>query len=112
MKVATESTTGKFKRAIETIKADLLPLGQKIMEVATTLMNFGNSIANFFSKLPGPIKSGLGILLSLGVISGPIIMVTGLLVRLYKWPHLMHSSGTSASSGFSMRRMSILHSGQ
>ena len=82
MKIATESTTGKFKRAVETLKADLIPVGQKIMEVATSIMNFGAKIASFFNGLPGPIKNGLGILLTLGAIAGPIIMVTGLFANL------------------------------
>ena len=82
MKIATESTTGKFKRAVETLKADLIPVGQKIMEVATSILNFGAKIASFFNGLPGPIKNGLGILLTLGAIAGPIIMVTGLFANL------------------------------
>ena len=82
LKIANESVTGKWKRAIETLKADLLPIGQKIMQVGTDIVNFGAKIADFFNKLPGPIKNGLGILLTLGVISGPIIMITGLLANL------------------------------
>ena len=81
MKVATESTTGKFKRAIETLKADLLPAGEKIMEIATKLLDFGNSVSKVFSSLPGPIKSGLGILLAAGALAGPIIMLTGLMAN-------------------------------
>jgi TP901 family phage tail tape measure protein len=82
MAQATESTTAKWHRAIETLKADLYPIGQKILEVGTKIIDFGQKIADFFNKLPGPIKSGLGILLTLGVISGPIIMITGLLANL------------------------------
>ena len=82
MAQATQSTTAKWQRAIETFKADLYPLGQKIIELATKIMTFGNHVAEFFNKLPGPIKTGLGILLTLGVLAGPIIMVTGLLANL------------------------------
>jgi TP901 family phage tail tape measure protein len=82
MAQATESTTAKWHRAIETLKADLYPIGQKILEVGTKIIDFGQKIVDFFNKLPGPIKSGLGILLTLGVISGPIIMITGLLANL------------------------------
>ncbi len=82
MQQATESTTAKWQRSIETLKADLYPIGQKILEVGTKIIDFGQKIADFFNKLPGPIKSGLGILLTLGVISGPIIMITGLLANL------------------------------
>ena len=116
MKVATESTTGKFKRAVETLKADLIPVGQKIMEVATSIMNFGAKIAGFFNNLPGPIKNGLGVLLTLGAIAGPIIMVTGLFANLMgqvikvgyslwgvidgskKWKDLMTPAGVAAKA--------------
>ena len=82
MAQATQSTTAKWQRAIETLKADLYPIGQKILEVGTKIIDFGQKIADFFNRLPGPIKSGLGILLTLGVLSGPIIMITGLLANL------------------------------
>jgi len=82
MAQATQSTTAKWQRAIETLKADLYPIGQKILEVGTKIIDFGQKIADFFNKLPGPIKSGLGILLTLGVLAGPIIMITGLLANL------------------------------
>ena len=116
MKIATESTTGKFKRAIETLKSDLIPVGQKIMEVATSIMNFGAKIASFFNGLPGPIKTGLGVLLTLGAIAGPVIMITGLFANLMgqvmrvgysllgvingskKWRDLMTPAGVAAKA--------------
>jgi TP901 family phage tail tape measure protein len=81
LKVATESTTGKFRRAVETMKADLLPVGEKIMQVATSLLNFGNSIAKVFGGLPGPVKTVLGIVAAGVALSGPIIMFTGVLAN-------------------------------
>jgi TP901 family phage tail tape measure protein len=79
MKVATESTTGRFKRAVETIKADIIPIGEKIMEVATVLLKFGDSIAKAFGSLPGPVKSVIGILAGAAALVGPIIMLVGLM---------------------------------
>ena len=81
IKTATESVTGKFKRAVETMKADLLPVGEKIMSIATTLLNFGNSIAKVFSGLPGPVKTVMGIVAAGVALSGPIIMFTGVLAN-------------------------------
>ena len=79
MKQATESPTAKYQRAIETFKADLIPVGQKLIEISTGLLNFGNSIAKLFSGLPGPLKSVMGAL-AIGIaLSGPIIMLTGLI---------------------------------
>ena len=81
LKTATESVTGKFRRAVETMKADLLPVGEKIMSIATTLLNFGNSVANVFAGLPGPVKTVMGILAAGIALSGPIIMFTGVLAN-------------------------------
>ena len=78
MKTATESATGKYKRAMETFKADLIPVGEKILDLGTKLLNFGNSIAKVFNGLPGPVKTVMGAL-AIGVaLAGPIIMLTGL----------------------------------
>ena len=126
MKIATESTTGKFKRAIETLKADLIPIGQKIMEVSTSILNFGAKIASFFNNLPGPIKSGLGILLTLGAIAGPVIMITGLFANLLgqtmkvgysllglfdgtkKWKDLMTPAGIAAKTATEAFQIGLL----
>ncbi len=81
MKQATESTTAKYQRAIETFKADLIPVGQKILEITTSLLNFGNSVAKVFGGLPGPIKSILGIAAIGTILAGPIIMLTGLMAN-------------------------------
>ncbi len=79
MKIATESTTGKFKRAVETLKADLIPVGEKILEVATQVINFADKIASAFGALPGPVQSFIGIFAGGAAIAGPIIMLTGLM---------------------------------
>ncbi|CAB4185740.1 Phage tail tape measure protein [uncultured Caudovirales phage] len=79
MKIATESTTGKFKRAVETLKADLIPVGEKILEVATKVIEFADKIASAFGALPGPVQSFIGIFAGGAAIAGPIIMLTGLM---------------------------------
>jgi len=126
MAQATQSTTAKWQRAIETLKADLYPIGQKILEVGTKLIDFGQKIADFFNKLPGPIKNGLGILLTLGVLSGPIIMITGLLANLMgqgmkvgyailgmidgtrKWKDLMTPAGVAAKVAMDAMNTGVL----
>jgi len=85
MQQATESGTAKFQRALETFKADIYPIGQKIMDIATGLMNFGNSVAKIFTGLPGPVKTVLGIIAGFVVLSGPILMLTGLLANFTGW---------------------------
>lgn len=81
MTQATSSPTAKYQRALETFKAELIPVGQKIIEITTTLMNFGNTVAKIFSGLPGPIKSILGIAAIGTILAGPIIMLTGLMAN-------------------------------
>jgi len=126
MAQATESSTAKWQRAIETLKADLYPIGQKILEVGTKLIDFGQKIADFFNKLPGPIKNGLGILLTLGVLAGPIIMITGLLANLMgqgmkvgyailgmidgtrKWKDLMTPAGVAAKVAMDAMNTGVL----
>ena len=81
MKTATESVTGKYQRAMETFKADLIPVGQKLMQIATSLLNFGNSVSKLFDGLPGPVKNLLGAIAVGVALSGPIIMLTGLLAN-------------------------------
>ena len=81
MKQATESPTARYQRALESFKATLVPVGQEIIKIATKLMDFGNAIGKIFSGLPGPIKAVMGAI-AIGVaISGPIIMLTGLVAN-------------------------------
>jgi len=78
MKTATESVTGKYQRTLQTFKANLIPVGQELVKIATKLLDFGNSVGKVFSGLPGPLKSVMGAI-AIGIaLSGPIIMLTGL----------------------------------
>ena len=81
LSVATESTTGKFKRAVETIKADLIPVGEKVMQIATKLLEFGDAVGKTFGNLPGPVKSLFGLLAGGVALAGPLIMLTGVLAN-------------------------------
>ena len=83
MTQATESTTAKWHRAIETLKADLYPIGQKILEVGTKIIDVGQKVIDFFNKLPGPVKTVLGVLAGLTLLSGPFLMLTGLFAQLF-----------------------------
>jgi len=81
LKTATESVTGKYQRAVQTLKVDLIPVGEKIMQIATKLLDFGDKVSKVFAGLPGPVKTVMGIL-ALGVaLSGPIIMLTGVVAN-------------------------------
>lgn len=75
---ATSTPSAQWTKAMATIKADLYPVGQKLVEFGTKILQFGNGIAKLFQGLPGPVKAVMGAL-AIGVaLSGPIIMLTGL----------------------------------
>ena len=81
IKQATSSPSAQWSKALATFKADLYPIGQDIMKVATKLLEFGNKVAAIFQGLPGPVKFFLGLLAGLTVLAGPIIMLTGLMAN-------------------------------
>jgi TP901 family phage tail tape measure protein len=81
IKQATSSPSAQWAKALATFKADLYPIGQDIMKVATKLLDFGNKVAAVFQGLPGPVKFFLGLLAGLTVLAGPIIMLTGLMAN-------------------------------
>lgn len=79
----TESASMKFQRAVESLKANLIPIGEVFTNVATMLLEVGNKIINVFNSLPDPIKrvvQGIG---GLVAIAGPIIMITGVLGNFF-----------------------------
>ena len=82
LKVQTESTTGRFKRAVESLKADLMPIGEQFTKVITKLVEFGDKIVEFANKL-GPLKNVLGFIMGFVAVAGPIIMLTGVLGNFF-----------------------------
>ena len=79
----TESVSGKFGRALESLKANLIPIGEVFVQVGTMLMNVGNKILEVFNSLPDPVKNlinGLGLITAL---AGPLIMITGVLGNFF-----------------------------
>lgn len=106
MKIATESTTGKFKRAVETLKADLIPVGEKILQVATKVIDFADKIASAFGALPGPVQTFIGIFAGGAAIAGPIIMLTGLMGNFAGYIlKAIHNLRNLASGGTTFREL-------
>ena len=73
----TESASGKYKRALESLKADLATVGEQFLGIATGLLNFADGVVNAFNKMPEPIKKMVTLLGGLTAVAGPIIMLTG-----------------------------------
>jgi TP901 family phage tail tape measure protein len=83
LKMVTESASGKYKRAIEGLKAELADVGEEFLGVATKLIEAGSKILDFFTRLPAPIKKALTFLAGFTAIVGPLIMLTGLLANFF-----------------------------
>jgi TP901 family phage tail tape measure protein len=79
----TESVSGKYKRALESVKADMAAIGEQFLKVGTFVLNVIDGIVKFIGNLPAPIKSVLGFLGGLTAIAGPIIMLTGVLGNFF-----------------------------
>jgi len=77
-----KSASGKFKIALETIKASLASAGEPFLEVATGVLGAVNKIIAAFNGLPGAAKKGIMIALVIGAIIGPTIMLIGLIANL------------------------------
>ena len=83
LKTMTESASGKYRRALESVKADLAVIGEQFLKVGTFVLNAIDGIVKFIGNLPGPIKAVLGFIGSLTAVAGPIIMLTGVLANFF-----------------------------
>ncbi len=79
LKAMTESASGQYKRALETIKAELAGVGDQFLKISTFVLKTISGIIKFVENLPGPIKSLLTFLGGLTAFAGPLIMLTGVL---------------------------------
>ena len=79
----TESASGRYRRALEGLKADLAAVGDQFLNINTSLINFIDGILKFVQKLPDPIKKILGFLGMFTAAAGPLIMLTGVLGNFF-----------------------------
>jgi len=89
LKTQTESASGRFKRMTETIKADLIPIGQTFLNSFSGLAGALDKIIKSFEKIGhmlGPIAGILGKVFGGGLVGmiviGPILMLIGLFANL------------------------------
>ncbi|NBR26474.1 MAG: phage tail tape measure protein, partial [Micrococcales bacterium] len=83
LSMVTESASGKYRRALEGLKADLAGMGEEFLKIQTFFINVTDSIVNFVNKLPGPVKTILTFVTGLTAIIGPVIMLTGVLANFF-----------------------------
>jgi len=79
----TESASGKFRRALESVKADMAQIGNSFLSIGTTILNIISGIVKFFGKLPDPLKKALTFLGGITAVAGPLIMLTGVLANFF-----------------------------
>ena len=79
----TESASGKYRRALEGLKADLATVGDSFLKINTTLINVVDNVLKFVQHLPGPVKSLLSFFGMLTAAAGPLIMLTGVLGNFF-----------------------------
>jgi TP901 family phage tail tape measure protein len=83
LSMVTESASGKYRRALEGLKADLAGVGEQFLTINTHLINIVSGILQFIDKLPGPIKTILAFFGGLTAVAGPLIMLTGVLANFF-----------------------------
>ena len=81
--LVTESASGKYKRAVESLKANLAGIGEEFLKVQTFFINLTNSVITFIGNLPDPIKKILTFVTGITAAVGPIIMLTGVLANFF-----------------------------
>jgi TP901 family phage tail tape measure protein len=79
---AANSLSGRFKRAVEGLKAELASIGEPFLEVATTVVNVVSQILRAFNSLPDGVKMFGLIVAGAAALAGPLIMITGLMANL------------------------------
>jgi TP901 family phage tail tape measure protein len=79
LSMMTESASGKYKRALASVQADLAQVGKQFLTISTYVLRIVDGIVKFFDKLPAPIKTALGFLGGITAVAGPLIMLTGVL---------------------------------
>jgi len=75
----TESASGRFKRALASVQADLASVGNQFLTISTKVLEVVDGIIKFFQKLPQPVKTFLNALGAITAVSGPMIMLAGVM---------------------------------
>ena len=83
LSLVTESASGKYRRAIEGLRASLADVGEEFLGVATRFINAFTKVLDFFNNLPEPIKKAVTYLGGFTAVIGPIIMLTGVLANFF-----------------------------
>lgn len=83
MQQLQESASGKFKRALETLKAQIISVGEPFLEIGTTILSALGKVMAAFESLPSSAKKAIAVTAIIFAIAGPIVMLTGLFANLF-----------------------------
>lgn len=100
IKTLQESPSMRFQAAIQSLKTSLIPVGQKLIELATPLINGLSWIVDALKNI-GPIKYLLAGGLGISAIVGPMIMLGGLFSNLIGQMFKMGQTFRMFRQGFS-----------
>ena len=85
IKTLTESTSMRFQRAMEGIKASMLPIGEtitrSIIPYLEKFSNFLDKVVEAGKNLPEPVKNFLKFGAGITAVAGPLVMITGVLAN-------------------------------
>ncbi|NDB60463.1 phage tail tape measure protein, partial [bacterium] len=79
----TESASGKYRRAIESLRASLAEVGEQFLQINTVLIQVIDKVVQFANNLPKPVKQVLALAGGFTAIIGPVIMLTGVLANFF-----------------------------
>jgi TP901 family phage tail tape measure protein len=79
----TESASGRYNRALESLKASLASVGEEFLTINTYIIQTIDKVIQFATNLPKPVKQILTLLGGITAIAGPLIMITGLLANFF-----------------------------
>ena len=79
----TESASGKYRRAMESLRASLAEVGEQFLQINTVLIQVIDKVVQFANNLPGPVKQILALAGGITAIIGPVIMLTGVLANFF-----------------------------
>jgi len=83
LSAVTESASGKYRRALESLKASLAEVGEQFLTINTVLIQVIDKVVQFANNLPKPVKQILALLGGFTAIIGPVIMLTGVLANFF-----------------------------
>jgi len=83
LSAVTESASGKYRRALESLKASLAEVGEQFLTINTTLIQVIDKVLQFANNLPGPVKQVMALLGGVTAVIGPFIMLTGVLANFF-----------------------------